>query len=184
MVAAVVLQLLVLTQVHKDMLKAIDGNNPSAVNMAIKSFGKINALTEDGDTSLMYAVRKGKYKAVKQILKAKGVDVTIADAAGLPLMHVAAAAGEARVLQTLLPAGLDPNEVHAEDGLKPIHRAVLSGSTDAVKTLLNAGVPADEPTADGRTCQDLLTSREDMPSAQRMAMEEVLKKFDRPKAEL
>ena len=85
------------------------------------------------------------------------------------------------MLQVLLPAGLDPNSPHEADGLRPMHRAVLSGSTDAVKTLLNAEVPADQPTADGRTLSELA---EELPTAQRMATLEVLKKFARPKAEL
>lgn len=173
-------------QISKDLLKAIEGNNPSQVNMALKSMAKImvDTVDDDGDTALMLAVRKGKYKAVKALLKGKA-DAGIPDATGFSLMHVAATAPNAdRVLQVLLPAGLDPNTAHEADGLKPLHRAVLSGSTDAAKTLLNAGVPADEPTADGKTAIDLLTDSADVPNLQKLAMYEVLKKFDRPKEEL
>jgi len=169
-------------------LKAIDGNNPALVNVALKSFGKVNAVGENGDTPLMHAARNGKYKAVKALLKGKA-DATIADADGFTVMHVAATAGNARVMQTLLPAGVAPNTLHEADGLKPLHRAVLSGDTDSVKTLLNAEVPADEPTADGRSPLDFTAdlsekaaiARQPSPKA---AMIEVLKKFARPKAEL
>ena len=173
-------------QINKDMLKAIEGNNPSQVNMALKSMAKVmlDSVDDDGDTALMLAVRKGKYKAVKALLKGKA-DTSIADAKGFSVMHVAATAPNAdRVLQVLLPAGLDPNAAHEADGFKPVHRAVLSGNTDAVKTLLNAEVPADEPTADGKTAIDLLTDSTDVPNLQKLAMYEVLKKFDRPKEEL
>ena len=89
-------------QINKDLLKAVKDNNPALVNIAIKSFGKVNAMGEDGDTALMVATRGGKYKAAKALLKAKA-DATIPDASGLTVMHVAAAAGEARVMQVLLP---------------------------------------------------------------------------------
>ena len=169
-------------QIHKDMLKAINDNNPSMVAIAIKSFGKVNAVGEDGDSVLLYAVRNGKYKAVKALLNKKA-DIKAVDASGLNAMHVAASVGSDRVLQVLGPTGLDRNSEHEADGLRPIHRAVLSGSTDAVKTLLNAEVPADQPTADGRTPMQLATSLE---TAKKSAMEEVLRKFARPtaKAEL
>lgn len=167
-------------QINKDLIKAIDGNNPALVNIALKSFGKVNAIGEDGDTALMLAVRGGKYKAAKALLKGKA-DAAIADASGLTVMHVAAAAGEARVMQVLLPAGIGANSLHEADGLRPIHRAVLSGNTDAVKTLLNAEVPAEEPTADGKTPLDLAG---ELPSAQQLAIAEVLKKFARVKEEV
>ena len=55
-------------------------------------------MNEDGDTALLLAVRSGKYKAVKALLKGKA-DTAIPDANGFTVIHVAAAAGEARVLQ-------------------------------------------------------------------------------------
>ena len=169
-------------QINKDLARAIKDNNPAMVNIALKSFGKVNTVGEDGDTALMLAARTGKYKAVKALIKGKA-DLTTADAQGFTVMHVAAAAGEARVMQVLLPAGVDPNSLHEADGMRPIHRAVLSGNTDAVKTLLNAEVPADQPTADGKTPLELAAGL-DVPASQKMAIEEVLKKFARPKTEL
>jgi len=177
-----------LAQIPKELAKAIAGNNPSLVNVALKSFGKVNAVGEDGDTPLLMAVRGGKYKAIKSLIKG-GADLSSADASGMTAMHIAAAAGEARVMQVLLPAGVDPNSLHEADGLKPIHRAVLSGDTDSVKTLLNADVPADEPTADGRTPMDFTADLDDVSKVKRTAspkaaMVDVLKKFARaPKAE-
>ena len=169
---------------HKDLVKAIKDNNAALVNMALKSFGRVDAVGEDGDTALMLAVRTGKYKAVKSLIKGKA-DTQIPDAHGLTVMHVAAAGGHARVMQALLPAGVDANPPpHEADGYRPIHRAVLSGDTDSVKTLLNAEVAADEPTADGTTPSQLAAAS-DLPSKEKMAIEEVLKKFARPtKSEL
>jgi len=164
-------------------LKAVKDNNPALLNIALKSFGKVNAVGEDGDTALMMACRTGKYKAVKALIKGKA-DATIPDATGMTVMHVAAAAGHARVMQALLPAGIDGNSLHEADGLRPIHRAVLSADTDAVKTLLNADVPADQPTADGRTPIDFTVDLDDVSKVKRTAspkgaMVDVLKKFAR-----
>ena len=87
----------------KDLIKAIDSNNPALVNVALKSFGKVNAKGEDGDTALMRACRNGRYKAVKALIKGKA-DATIPDAQGKTVMHVAAEAKDAgRTLQALLP---------------------------------------------------------------------------------
>ena len=65
----------------------------------MKSFGKVNAKGEDGDTALMRACRNGRYKAVKALIKGKA-DATIPDAQGKTVMHVAAEAKDAgRTLQ-------------------------------------------------------------------------------------
>lgn len=186
---AALLPLLVSAQVNKELLKAVKENNPALVNIALKSFSKVNAVGEDGDTPLLFAVRHGKYKALKALIKGKA-DLNAVDANGFSAMHIAAAAGEARVMQVLLPAGVDPNPLHEADGMRPIHRAVLSGNTDAVKTLLNAEVTAETPTADGRSPIELAASLSEISAIKRTAspraaMVEVLKKFARaPKAEL
>ena|ERR1719217_255604 len=182
----------------KDLIKAIDSNNPALVNVALKSFGKVNAKGEDGDTALMRACRNGRYKAVKALIKGKA-DATIPDAQGKTVMHVAAEAKDAgRTLQALLPAGLDPNPLHS-DGMRPIHRAILSGDTDAVKTLLNAEVPADIPTEEvkeedvlifpSKTPMELAETLSDVSKVKREpsprgAMIAVLEKYARTKTEL
>ena len=159
-----------------DLLKAIEGNNPSQMNMALKSTHPklLNEVGSNGMTPLMTAVTNGKHKVVKPLLKA-GADATIANAEGYTVMHVAAEKGQYRVIQVLITHGLDPRDRH-EDGLVPLHRAVAKGHTDTVKSLLNAEVPVDEPTSDGRTPMDL---------APDLATKEVLGKFSRAtKAEL
>jgi ankyrin repeat protein len=169
LVVALVLLASVPCTVGQSLLKAIKDNNPSMINIALKSGVKsVNAPIEDGDSPLMLAVRTGKHKAVKALLKAK-VDLEAVDKEGLPLMHVAAASGSQKVLIELLTKGLDPNVRHS-DGLTPLHRAVQSGSTDVVKALLNAEVPADQPTDDGKLPSQLTSD---------VAMLEVLKKFGR-----
>ena len=157
---------------NKDLLKAISQNNPALVNVAIKSGDNVNLVGEDGDSPLMFAVRGGKYKAAKALIKAKA-DLSFVDANGMDMMHVAADGGDDRTLLVLLTAGLDPNTRHESDGLHPIHRTVLKGHTDALKVLLNAEVSAMQPTSDGRVPMDLAADK---------ATQEVLKKFGRATA--
>ena len=151
------------------------------VNLALKSgvTGGVNAPVKDGENEaeppLLMAVRTGKHKALKALLKANKLDLDILDRDGLPVIHVAAGSRSLKVLTELLTKKLDPNHMHT-DGLTPLHRAVLSGSTDVVKALLNAEVPADQPTAEGRLPSEL--------AGEDGAMLEVLKKFSRPKSEL
>eukprot|EP00325_Prymnesiales_sp_UTEX-LB-985_P033585 CAMPEP_0174729288 /NCGR_PEP_ID=MMETSP1094-20130205/53437_1 /TAXON_ID=156173 /ORGANISM="Chrysochromulina brevifilum, Strain UTEX LB 985" /LENGTH=186 /DNA_ID=CAMNT_0015931383 /DNA_START=85 /DNA_END=645 /DNA_ORIENTATION=+ len=178
--------LLVSLVAGQDLLRAIRDNNPSMINIALKILhpDKVNAANEEGDTPLMVAVRGGKSKAVKALIKG-GVDATVKDAAGLSLMQVAAAVGSQKTVLVLLTAGHAANE-EGPDGLRPIHRAVMKGDTDTIKAFLNAGVPAEQPTADGKTPMDLT---EDLPvkeGARRVRFEaqEVLKKFARTKEEV
>lgn len=171
---AIALCLLVLPNVAcQALLKAVKDNNPSMINIAIKSGDKVNAMSADGDSVLMMAVRHGKHKAVKALLNAKA-DASIKDAAGMSVMQVAAEVGNQRSLLVLLTHGMDPNE-KGPDGLRPIHRAVVKGHTDVVKALLNAEVPMDQPTGEGKLPLELTDD---------LAVKEVLKKFSRVKQDL
>lgn len=183
---ALLLGVLVLSTRAQGLYKAIMDNNAAMVNIALKSGvkGGINApmaedaakwMEEEGEPPLLIAVRNGKAKALKNILKAKNLDVSILGKDGLPVFHVAASSGSLKVVTELLTTKkFDPLAPH--EGLAPIHRAVLSGSTDVVKALLNADVPFDLPAEDGRTPMDM--------AADDGAMREVLKKFARTKSEL
>ena len=91
------LTLLVLLANANDLLKAISGNNPSQMNMAIKSVHpkKINEADAEGMTPLLVAVTGGKHKVIKALLKA-GADASVADPAGYTIMHIAADRGHER----------------------------------------------------------------------------------------
>lgn len=158
--------------------KAIEDNNMAMVNLALKSGAKVNAVSDDGDTALLRAVRSDKYKALKGLLKGKA-DLSALDKRGFNAIHIAAASGAARSLQVLLTAGMSGLEHSAVDGLAPLHRAVISGSTETAKALLNAEVPSDQPTVEE-------TPRTPMEFARLADMKGVLEKFGRAtgKAEL
>lgn len=165
--------------------QAIKADNPSLVNIALKSGNLATANVPFGDADggeppLMTAVVLGKHKVVKALIKGRAATDVPHSTTGYSLMHQAAALGHARVLQILMTSGMDPRERH-HDGLTVLHRAVLAGNTDAVKSILNAEVTPEETTDDGRTSFDLA---DDVQAP--IAVREVLAKFSRspPKTEL
>lgn len=169
----------------QDLMRAIRDNNPSMVNMAVKMLhpDKLNAVDAEGDTPFLAAVRGGKHKAVKSLIK--HVDTTVKDPAGMSAIQICADQGSQKTMLALLTAKLDVNE-EGPDGLRPIHRAVLKGHTDTLKALLNAEVSAETPTADGKTPMELSEGLPEKEGARRVKAEikEVLKKFARTKEEL
>jgi ankyrin repeat protein len=54
------------------------------------------------------------------------------------MMHVPAERGDARVLETMLACGFDPN-VKDKDGVTSLHRAAMGGRAEAVRVLLGYG---------------------------------------------
>ena len=95
------------------LLKAIEGNNPSQLNMALKSTHPklLKEVDAAGRTPLMTAVTGGKHKVVKALLKAEPKAAAIANAEGYSVMHVAADLGRDRVLQILITHGRDPRDL-------------------------------------------------------------------------
>ena len=95
------------------LLKAIEGNNPSQLNMALKSTHPklLKEVDAAGMTPLMTAVTGGKHKVVKALLKAEPTAAAIANAEGYSVMHVAADLGRDRVLQILITHGRDPRDL-------------------------------------------------------------------------
>ena len=74
------------------LLKAIEGNNPSQLNMALKSTHPklLKEVDDAGRTPLMAAVTGGKHKGVKALLNAEPAAAAIANVDGYSVMHVAA----------------------------------------------------------------------------------------------
>ena len=62
------------------------------------------------------------------------------------LMHVPAERGDAKVLETMLVCGFDPN-VKDDDGITALHRAAMAGNAEAVRMLIAHGASVDA--ADG-----------------------------------
>ena len=60
------------------------------------------------------------------------------------MMHTPAERGDAKVLETMLESGFDPN-VKDTNGVTALHRAAMAGRVDAVRVLLAKGASVDAP---------------------------------------
>jgi len=101
------------------------------------------------EPGLAQAIRAGDVRSVAELL-ARGVEVNMADGAGITPLHLAAMRGHAKIVRTLLAAGA---EVMAPDaaGRTPLHYAASSGATDVISALLEAGAEVNAVDASGQT---------------------------------
>lgn len=141
-----------------DIFDAVNLDDPSAIQASLleeaeeSRANNLNRRGAGGQTPLMSAVLRGKFRAVEELLK-QGADVTIGEKDGYTPMHGAGFQGRAEIAKLLIQHGLDPSDRH-RDGYTPIHRACWGREqrhTDTVKALLEAGVSPKEAASDGRT---------------------------------
>lgn len=101
----------------------------------------INAQNATGETALQLAVLKG-YEPLVKLLLAKGADITILDAKGQTVLHVATRnwgnCGSTAVATLLLDAGINI-DVRNHLGETALHKAVLFAHTSMVSLLLARG---------------------------------------------
>ncbi|MFG3120497.1 ankyrin repeat domain-containing protein [Streptomyces sp. NPDC048201] len=86
------------------------------------------------EARLRSAVRSGDPEAVRDLLD-QGADPNALDANGLPVLCVAVAAYDARVVEELAAGGADPDRV-LPDGTTPLWRAVDGGSPEVFSAVL------------------------------------------------
>ena len=118
----------------------------------------VNARTEDGSTSLMYAAGSGTAESVKVLLDA-GADVNARTINGATALMGAAAGGAAESVKLLLDAGVDVNARY-ENGWTVLMFAASGGAAENVKVLLDAGVDASVKDTLGKTAWDLAQENE------------------------
>lgn len=102
----------------------------------------INAVDNNGYTSLMYASQYGYTKLVKSLIVA-GADVNkIHNTVGSTALIIAA---NSKILDALLEAGAT---IESKDtlGMTALHWAAFRGQADAVKVLIKAGADIDSKT--------------------------------------
>lgn len=111
-----------------------------------------SAQKPDAATSLYTAIQSGNKAAVQALLN-KGVDPN-STLHGFSMLALAASMGATEVVQQLLEAGGNPNELNAQ-GETPLMYAVVQDRVDAVRALIAAGANVNLKTAEGETALSL-----------------------------
>ena len=127
--------------------KAASAGNVDALKAAQASGESLNATDSDGTTPLHLAAYKGQKATVDFLLAQEGILKDPADKRGMTPLMLAAGAGHAEVVRSLLKAGEDPKRT-AADGATALHRAAAQGNLEVVGLLLEAG--ADPALTDSR----------------------------------
>ncbi|XP_070182676.1 E3 ubiquitin-protein ligase MIB2-like isoform X2 [Littorina saxatilis] len=114
-------------------------NLPRAITALAARGVDVNALDDVHDTALHLAIVKHHHEAVEALMAIPGVDLTVPNINGYPMMHHAASKGNSRAIELMLEK--DRSQVHALlQGATPLHTAVHNDYDDCVRVLvLNGG---------------------------------------------
>jgi ankyrin repeat protein len=97
----------------------------------------INALDSHGMTPLQYAIQKGHFKVVQNLLGVPNIDGTIRDKWGNSPIHHASAVGQTDIVGILLQSSVWQINLQNERGKTPLHLAADNGHKAVVHLLLN-----------------------------------------------
>ncbi|MCO5572429.1 hypothetical protein L7F22_026184 [Adiantum nelumboides] len=113
----------------------------------------LNAVDEDGYTSIHRAILGRKETAVSQLLRA-GANPFILDKDGASFLHYSAQTGSLNLVRLFVKYGVDINHFD-QDGWTALHVAVITARDDIVRHLLLNGADKHQESKDGRTPFDL-----------------------------
>lgn len=112
-----------------------------------------SARTEDGESALLIAARKG-HRDIVGFLLDQGADVNRPGGHGITALHVAARDGRQGLATLLLERGADPNAA-ADSNSTPLMEAAVRGRRELVDLLVRAGAELDRTDRDGLTAAAL-----------------------------
>ena len=112
-------------------------NNEKIARMLISAGAFVNAIDDNGDTSLHYATSRGVLNIVAALIDA-GATVGIANGQGVTPIHKAAIFGQLAVIRRLLETKIDINCVDLQ-GDTALHYAAKCGFPSIIKLLLDNG---------------------------------------------
>lgn len=112
----------------------------------------------DQSTPLHLAAYRGNKEVVDYLLSRPGMLKDPVDKRGITPVMLAAAAGHAEVLQSLVQAGCSV-ALKAQDGSTALHKAAAQGHLACVEALLQAGADPNVQDMNGKTPADLAASK-------------------------
>ncbi len=106
------------------------------IEFLIKKGVDVNAKKEEsGQTALFRAADLGYPETVSALLKAKNIELNIADDWGLRPLHYASRGGHLEIVKLLVEAGAEVN-VQEDYGFTPMHEAAENGRLEVIKYLI------------------------------------------------
>jgi ankyrin repeat protein len=153
---------------------AVKGNTPQVISYLISKGADVKVLDRKGNNLVYYAMEGygaggerqpggGKPEdldAKLDLLKAKGLDVTLPQQNGNTLYHLAVAKNNLPLVQHLQTLGIDVNAKNKE-GLTALHKAAMIAKDDSIlKYLISIGAKKDIGTSFSESAYDLATANE------------------------
>jgi len=116
------------------------------------------------EDNFIVIVSSGDAAAVRLFIDA-GFSVSSVDAKGIPLLSLAVRSQFPEIVNMLLEAGADINELSGDRGYSPLMDAVQKGDVAMVELLLRRGANTELKSKDGQTALILCAGRGDVPMA-------------------
>uniref|UniRef100_A0A4W4E206 ZU5 domain-containing protein n=1 Tax=Electrophorus electricus TaxID=8005 RepID=A0A4W4E206_ELEEL len=111
--------------------------------------GGTSAITAIAATGFLRATRSGNVEKVLDHIK-NGIDINTANQKGNTALHIAALAGQDKVVAELVNCGANVN-AQSQKGFSPLYMAAQENHLEVVKFLLENGANQSLPTEDGFT---------------------------------
>ncbi len=138
-------------------IAAVQANDTSALQGALRTGTDPNALAEQGHSLLVVAIASGS-RASFELLLGAGADVGRPDASGQTALHWAAMNESPWWLQTLLSHRADPNLPNTRTHATPLMDAMRSHRDENVALLLKAGADPNARDREGSTALHVAAS--------------------------
>ncbi len=142
-----------MTPLHRAMTEGSD----DAIDAYVKTLGAkadYDVLSEQGDTPLQHAVRRGLERSINKLLAA-GADITAQGSDGQSALHTAMIENKQSIAMILAQAlqtrGINPDVLRDNDGNNPLHIAARTDSRAVADKLIDCGADIHQPNENGDT---------------------------------
>lgn len=131
---------------YEDILKAVSGNDTSAVVDLLQRGMDVNTADQAGTTLLMIAARNGNLPLVQMLLTNRA-SVNRRNQHGDTALMMAALGGKLEAVQALIGKSAEVNPA----GWTPLHYSIFGGSEEVSKLLIASGAKLDSRAPNGQT---------------------------------
>lgn len=135
---------------EKEFFRAIRLEDPQVVTAFLQAGIDPNAVNEDGETALVYAIREKDPKISKILLEK--ADVNKRDEKGNSPLHTAIASGKTETVDLLLKKNVDVNVPGSYKAIKnqsPLYQSIIKGDFELARELLKRKADPNLADSDG-----------------------------------